>query len=120
MMLCIAESAVVSVCPGGQLNLTCSADEMALSWIVTFPHSPVSEQRIVLTTGVTEPLTKGQTMFQFLRTSVLPLTSMVKIDNVNTILNGTRVKCSDRGGVISTDNINVIGNGMYVLSQNKC
>ena len=36
------------------------------------------------------------------------------IDNVSTSLNGTRVECSYGGGVVSTDIINVIGNGTCV------
>jgi hypothetical protein len=37
------------------------------------------------------------------------------IDNVSSDINGTRVECSSGGRVVSTDMINVIGNGEYLL-----
>ena len=115
----IASTAVVSVCPGGQLNLTCNTmsdqTHTALIWNMTFPHRPGYEQRLILAGGSADsasPFTVGQTEFQFLRTSVSPLMSTMVIDNVSSILNGTRVSCSYGGGVMSTDIINVIGNGI--------
>ena len=62
------------------------------------------------------PLTVGQTMFQFLRTSTSPLTSMMIIDNVAVELNGTRVDCSYVGSVMSSNIINVIRTGMSYSS----
>ena len=47
-------------------------------------------------------------MFQFLRTSVSPLMSVMIIDNVAVDLNGTRVDCSYGGGVMSTTTVNDI------------
>ena len=109
------------MCPGGQLNLTCNtmSDQTALLWNMTFPHHPGYEQRLILAGGIADsasPFIVGQTVFQFLRTSVSPLMSLMVIDNVSSILNGTRVDCSYGGGVMSTDIINVIGNGIYVFS----
>ena len=83
---------------------------------MTFPHRPGFERRAILASGITDsasPLMVDQTMFQFLRTSTSPLVSRMVIDNVSTILNGTRVDCSYGGGVM-TDIINVIGNGIII------
>ena len=113
------------MCPGGQLNLTCNtmSDQTALLWNMTFPHRPGYEQRLILAGDIADsasPFTVGQTVFQFLRTSISPLMSLMVIDNVSSILNGTRVDCSYGGGVMSTDIINVIGNGIYVFSTSLC
>ena len=85
---------------------------------MSFPHHPGYECRFILAGGMADsasPITVGQTMLQFLRTSVSPLISVMVIDNVSTILNGTRVECSYGGGVMSTDVINVIGNSMLIM-----
>ena len=80
---------------------------------MTFPHHPGYE-RFILAGGIADrasPLTVSQIMFQFFRSSVSPLISVMVIDNVSTTLNGTRVECSYGGSVMSTDFINVIENG---------
>ena len=115
-----AESAVASVCPGGRLNLTCNtmSDQTSLIWNMSFPHRPGYERRFILAGGIADsasPLNVSQTMFQFLRTSVSPLISVMVIDNVDTTLNGTRVECSYGGGVMSTNIINIIGRCMLIL-----
>ena len=110
---------LVSVCSGDQLNLTChvTPNETLLQWSVTIPGRSVSELRFISSGGNTvsvAPLIVGQTVFQFLRTSTSPLVSTIVIDNVSSSLNGTRVECSYLDGrVVSTDIINVIGNGMF-------
>ena len=109
---------MVSVCPSGQLNLTCNTTEQQLTWSITVSHRPGDERRLILAGGGADsalPLTVSQTMFQFLRTSVSPLISIMVIDNVNTILNGTRVECLYGDGVMSTDIINVIGSGTSLM-----
>ena len=113
--------ALVSVCSGDQLNLTCHSAPNAtlLQWSLTIPGRSPPELRFISSTGNTDsvtPLTVGQTVFQFLRisTSPEPLVSTMIIDNMSTSLNGTRVECSYGGRVMSTDIINVIGNGMLI------
>ena len=111
------------MCPGDQLNLTCHAtqDETLLQWSITIPGHSVAELRFIPSSGNTArvtPLIVGQTVFQFLRTSTSPLAAVMIIDNVSTSLNGTRVECSYGGGVMSTDIINVIGNGVYACMLN--
>ena len=107
-----------SVCPAGQLNLTCNtrtmSDQTILRWNMTFPHRPGYEIRDILTSGSATPLTINQTMFQFFRTSVSPLISTIVIDNVSAVFNGTRVECFYGGRVMITIIINVIGNGMFI------
>ena len=109
------------MCPGDQLNLTChtTPNETLLQWSIDIPSRPAPEQKFFSsgsnTVSVT-PLTVGQTVFQFIRTSTSPLTSLMVIDNVSSDVNGTRVECSYLGGrVVSTDIIKVIGNGEYLL-----
>ena len=108
---------VVSVCPGGKLNLTCNtmSDQTILRWNLTFPHHPGYQLRDILTVGSAAPLTVDQTMFQFLRTSVSPLMSTMVIDNVSAVFNETRVECLYGHQVMTTTIINVIpGNGMFI------
>lgn len=59
------------------------------------------------------PLTVGQTVFQFLRTSTSPPISVMIIDNLASELNGLRVECSYGDSMMSTTTINIIRNGMY-------
>ena len=111
---------LASVCPGDQLTLTChtTPDVTLLQWTITFADRSGSETRFLSSRANTDnapPLTVGQTVFQFLRISTSPLTSMMVIDNVAAELNGTRVECSYGSGVMTTNTqiINVIGNGMF-------
>ena len=103
------------MCPGGQLNQTChtTSGVTLLAWNITLQHR--YEQRFISSMGSADsaaPLTEGQTMFQFLRTSVSPLISTIMIDNVTAALNGTRVECYYSGRVMSTTIINVVRPGM--------
>ena len=106
------------MCSGGQLNLTCltAPNKTLLQWSINIPGRPASELRFISSDTVSvTPLTVGQTVFQFLRTSTSPLMSLMVIDNVSADVNGTRVDCSSGGRVVSTDIIKVIGNGEYLL-----
>ena len=107
---------VVTVCHGDQLTLTChtTPNVTLLEWTLTIPDCPGPDNRFISSSGSTvsvTPLIVGQTVFQFLRTSVLPLTSTLVINNVSMNVNGTRVECSYGGEVVETTIINVIGNG---------
>ena len=82
-----------------------------LRWSLTFPGQSEPETRFISSTSIANsstPLNESQTMFQFLRTSVSPLMSVMIIDNVAVDLNGTRVECTYGGSVVSTTTINVI------------
>lgn len=111
------------MCSGDQLNLTChpAPNETLLVWSVAIPGRLAAELRFISSDGNTDsvaPFIVGQTVFQFLRTSISPepLVSTMIIENVSTSLNGTRVECSYNYGdrVLSTYIINVIGNGMLL------
>lgn len=96
--------------------LLCSvaAGKTLLKWTITFPDRSVPEERFVSSSGSTSsvaPLMVGQTEFQFLRTSLSPLRSIMEINNVTVELNGTIVECSSDGRVMSTNIINVIRSG---------
>ena len=115
----------LSVCPGGQINLTCQAtpNGTLLQWNLTILGRSQPELRFISSDGNTasvSPLIAGQTVFQFFRTSTSPLISVMIIDNVSTSLNGTRVECSYGGGVMETTVINVIRNGTYLSSITLC
>ena len=119
---CLAEYIDViypSVCSDDQLTLTCHTmpNVTLLAWILTIPDRPASDTRFLSSMGSTSsvtPLIVGQTVFQFLRTSVSPLTSTMVINNVSTSLNGTRLDCSYGGEVMETTIINVVGNGTSI------
>ena len=101
-----------SACSGDQFTLTChtTSNVTLLEWTLTIPGRPAPDTRFLSSSGSTAsgtPLIVGQTVFQFLRTSVSPLTSTMVINNVSTSLNGTRLDCS-YGGVMETTIINVI------------
>ena len=105
------------MCSGDQLSLTCHTTPTVtlLGWILSIPDRPGPDLRFVSSSGSTAsvlPLIVGQTVFQFLRTSVSPLISTLVVNNVSMSVNGTRVECSYSGEVMETTIINVIGNGM--------
>ena len=91
-----------------------------LQWTLTIPDRLAPDIRLLSSSGSTAsvtPLIVGQTLFQFLRTSVSPLISTMVINNVSTSLNGTRLECSYGGEVMETTIINVLGNGMSIASN---
>ena len=107
------------MCPGGQLNLTCLAGpgEILLQWSLTIPGRSVPEIQYISSMGASannaSAFAVGQTMFQFLRTSTSPLTSLMIINSVVAELNETQVDCSNRNIMVSTTFINVTRNGVY-------
>ena len=117
---------LASVCHGDQLTLICpttvTPGVTLLQWNVVFPDSSDPETRFISSGGSAESaastFTLGQTVFQFSRTSSSPLTSLVVIKNMSTILNRTRVECSYSDRVISNTTINIIENGKVALNIN--
>ena len=81
---------MVSVCPGGQVLLTCEGlNDSVLFWDASVPHmaSPTTnEQRIVTSQGtiVSPEFRIGVTEFNVTRTSDNPLVSQLLISNVTT------------------------------------
>ena len=115
MYMYIAITFDVSVCLGGQLSLTCHthSNGTLLTWDITIPSHSESEIRFFSSIGnLTEShLTVGETVFQFIRTSLSPLMSTMVINTITTSLNGTRVDCYDVDKLVSTAVINVVENG---------
>lgn len=108
----------VSVCPGGQLMLSCSTNSSSLQRTVTvFPPSYLDPREIGIRSFLRigpeivhkQPVIVNQTMFHFSKTSSSPLTSVVSVVNVTTDINHTRIECIHAGGRSETI-IRVIGN----------
>ena len=116
----------VSVCPGGQLMLSCSTNSSSMQWTVTvFPPSYLDSResgtRSFLRLGLEivheQPIIANQTVFHFSKTSNSPLTSVVSVVNVTTDINETRIECIHAGGMSETI-VHVIGSdGMYLIKQ---
>ena len=91
---------MVSVCPGGQLLLTCERmSGSVLYWDFSIPHLAAITQRIVLSQGdlLSPEFRIGFTEFHVSRTSDSPLTSQLLINNVTTEINGSTIYCSEDG-----------------------
>ena len=105
---------MVSVCPGGQVLLTCERIKGSiLYWDVSVPHVPsATNQRVVLSQGslLSPEFRIGFTVFNITRTSDSPLISQLLINNVTTNIN---VYCSDDGNVNNSP-MTVIHKGVFV------
>ena len=90
---------MVSVCPGGQVLLTCERmNGSFLHWIVSVPHlttreSIVSRQGAFITALQFNGL--HSTTFTITRTSSNPLSSEMMVYNVITAINGSTIYCSE-------------------------
>ena len=99
---------MVSVCPGGQVLLTCErrSDSVLpinqLYWTVSVPHPILIItrviERIVTSEGVISPEFRiGFTEFNVTLTSDTPLISQLLINNVTAEINGSTIYCSEDG-----------------------
>ena len=94
---------MVSVCPGGQVLLTCERiSGPDLHWSVSVPRmAGATTQTIIVPASpamVLSPDFKiGFTEFNITRTSDSPLTSQLLINNVTTETNGSTIYCSEDG-----------------------
>ena len=93
---------MVSVCPGGQVLLTCERiNGSILFWDVSVPHMPsATNQRIIVPNQgvVLSPEFRiGFTEFNITRTSDDPLISQLLVNNVTTEINGSTIYCSENG-----------------------
>ena len=92
----------VSVCPGGQVLLTCEITSGSfLHWTVSVPHLATRET-IITNQGAlstTDLLFNGlhSTAFTITRTSRNPLTSQMLVNDVITAMNGSTIYCSEDG-----------------------
>ena len=92
---------MVSVCPGGQVLLTCERmSGSVLYWDISISHMPsTTTQRLVLSQGdlASPEFRIDFTEFNISRTSDKPLISQLLINNVTAEINGSTIYCSEDG-----------------------
>ena len=94
---------MVSVCPGGQVLLTCERMSGSfLHWNVSIPRLARSREAIVPIQGAISTTALQfnglhLTEFNVTRTSQNPLISQLLIYNVSTEINGSTIYCSEDG-----------------------
>ena len=96
----LSPSGVVSICPGGQVLLTCERIYGSiLYWNISVSHLATTRERIVLSQGsiLSPEFRIGFTEFNITRTSASPLVSQMLINNVTTEINGSTISCSEDG-----------------------
>ena len=111
---------MVSVCPGGQVLLTCERISGSfLHWDVSILHLAMNREAIISSVGVVSATylnfgTLLSTAFNITRTSGNPLISQMVVNNVTTAINGSTIYCStngdENGAPMAT--INVINEGI--------
>ena len=111
---------IVTVCPGGQVLLTCERISGSfLRWHISIPHLAMSREAILSSIGVVSATylnfgTSLSTTFNITRTSGNPLISQMMVTNVTTAINGSTIYCStnsdENGAPMVT--INVINEGI--------
>jgi hypothetical protein len=90
---------MVSVCPGGQVLLTCERMSGSfLHWNVSVPRATTRE-RIVTSQGILQSPVFNISFTEFNVTLTLesPLISQLEINNVTTAMNGSTIYCSEDG-----------------------
>ena len=93
----------VSVCPGGQVLLTCERISGSfLYWDISIPRLAMTRETIVSDQGAistTDLQFNGlhSTAFTVTRTSSSPLTSQMMVTGVTTMVNGSTIYCSEDG-----------------------
>ena len=91
---------MVSVCPGGQVLLTCGINTGPfLFWTVSVPHLAMTRDTAVANQGAIRTTDLRfddlhSSAFTVTRTSSSPLTSQMMI-NVTTEMNGSTIHCSE-------------------------
>ena len=109
---------MVSVCPGGQLLLTCERmNGSILYWDVSVPPPIVITRQGLIVTGgdlLSPDFKIGFTEFNINRTSYNPLISQLLINNVTAEINGSTIYCSEDGNENNAPMtvINVKNNGI--------
>ena len=94
----------VSVCPGEQLVLTCTANQrLILKWTIAIPEGNITRSRLVPYVGskvlrsINEIFNDTIITFEFTRISedgFLPLTSQLQINRVNRHIHRTLISCA--------------------------
>ena len=114
---------MVSVCPGGQVLLTCERmTGSILYWDISVPMATPLE-RLVLSQGalLSPDFRIGFTEFNITRTSDNPLISQLLINNVTTEINGSTIYCSEDGDENNAPMtvINIKYKGMIMKNNDK-
>ena len=112
---------MVSVCPGGQVLLTCERMSGSfMHWTVFIPHLAMARESIIARTGVVSTTALQfngvhSTAFIVTRTSSSPLASQMMVNDVTTEINGSTVYCSEDGDENGAPmiTIDVTSEGMY-------
>ena len=118
---------MVSVCPGGQILLTCERmSGFFLYWDVFIPRLAMTREIIVSSQGdiSTTALQFNElhlTEFTVTRTSDSPLISQLLINNVTTEINRSTIYCSEDGNTNGAPAVavNVIYNGILIIMLNS-
>ena len=116
---------MVSVCPGGQLLLTCERiSGFILYWDISVPR-PAKTQGIIVPASpgvlLSPDFKIGVTEFNITRMSDSPLTSQLLISNVTIEINGSSIYCSEDGNEnnASMTAVNVKHKGMIMKNDDK-
>ena len=103
--LTLSPRGVMRVCPGAQLDVTCSTDRRFLSWTVTIPPSASDSGEAVTrgrlfssSTETVDPLMVEMKQFNISITSTVDsFSSVLSYTNATADLNGTVINCSYTG-----------------------
>ena len=114
--LTLSPSGVMWVCPGAQLDVTCSTDRSFLNWNVTIPPSASDSGEAVtrgrlfsLSTETVGPLVVEMKQFNISITSTVDsLSSVLSYTNATADLNGTVINCSYTGASKAESNSSIV------------
>ena len=114
--LTLSPRGVMWVCPGAQLDVTCSTDKSFLTWSVTIPPSAsdsgeaVTRSRLYSSASQTiGPLVVEMKEFTTSITSTVdPFSSVLSYTNATADLNGTVINCSDTGDSEAESNSSMV------------
>ena len=117
--LTLSPRGVMWVCPGAQLDVTCSTDRSFLNWSVTIPPSASDSGKAVTrsrlssssTKAAEPPLMVEMKAFNISITSTVdPFSSVLSYTNATADLNGTVINCSliDSGNSTAESNSSMV------------
>ena len=115
--LTLSPHGVMWVCPGAQLEVTCSTDRRFLNWTVTIPPSASDSGEAVTRDQLLSPSNKSlitplvveMKAFNMSITSTMdPFSSVLSYINATADLNGTVIICSDKGNSAAESNSSMV------------
>jgi hypothetical protein len=114
---------IVSVCPGGQVLLTCERmSGFFLYWDVSVPRLHAMNREVIvpnqggISTTALQSIGLHLTEFNITHTSGNPLISQMLITNATTEINGSTIHCSEDGNENGAPAVavNVMDNGIIM------